>query len=115
MWDRAMRRPAPAIIAAFRTSVRRFSRSTRASVAVNFALVMMPLVLASGSTIDIMAASRVKDTLQAAADAAALNAISLSKTTPDFTDQAMRSIVNANLGTSDQARLQSLSTTFERK
>jgi Flp pilus assembly protein TadG len=103
------------LFASLRLSLRRFTGAIGASTAITFALLLLPLMLVAGGTIDILTASRVKDSLQAAADAAALNAISITKSTPAFTEDDMRSVANANLRPADQARLKSFTSSIDRQ
>jgi Flp pilus assembly protein TadG len=66
----------PALITRMRASIRDFRSNRRGNTAIIFALSALPLVSAVGCVVDYSYASMVKTKLQAAADAAALAAVS---------------------------------------
>ena len=59
-------------------AIRRFSRERKATVALTFALSLLPMILFIGVAIDYGRALKLKNQLDAAADAAALSAVSNS-------------------------------------
>ena len=65
-----------AVVKILRRKVSKISSDQRGSVAIIFAIASMAIILASGFAIDYSRAARLKTTLDAYADAAALNAVS---------------------------------------
>jgi Flp pilus assembly protein TadG len=63
-----------------KSAFRSFGSDRVGAVSVIFALVILPLMIAVGAAVDYAIAARAKEILQAAADAAAVGAISMSST-----------------------------------
>jgi Flp pilus assembly protein TadG len=82
-----------------------FVRNQHGSIAMIFALAMVPVVAIMGLAIDYARAQRVKDRLQIAVDAAALAGARLPATASLNRQQAALAIFNSNLGSTDLAKV----------
>jgi len=92
----AMRATATAAPAAFNKTLRAFGVSTRGNVAMIFALVLVPLVLAAGAGLDFSRALLARSRLAEALDAAGLAIGGKQNLTPDQIQSLAQAYVNAD-------------------